>query len=169
MHLEIHRVTTVFLPETHTWVRNKFSDRLNTWYQRCPRTWFWTILQKDLWRDDGMFCGGLDGRQVCPFFQPTHHVGSSLGRLSPQQKTIWFYSISKSTWRTSGLRCYRKKKKRDKFDLHKMSFLWRKTSKLIFWSRKSVCFFSASLPWVLSPVGPPQPPGCQWCSHHVST
>lgn len=102
-------------------------------------------------------CGGGLG----PVWVFLSRGSSGYSRMLPQQRPDGDYRISKSTWRTSGLRCYRGTKQGEHQIRQFPGILWHQTD---------VDFeeFTVLVPWVLSPGGPPRPQGCQWCSPRVS-
>lgn len=102
-------------------------------------------------------CGGGLG----PVWVFLSRGSSGYSRMLPQQRPDGDYRISKSTWRTSGLRCYRGTKQGEQQIRQFPGILWHQTD---------IDFeeFTVLVPWVLSPGGPPRPRVCQWCSPRVS-
>lgn len=105
--------------------------------------------------------GGRLWRRARPCRVFLSRGSSGYSRMLPQQRPDGDYSISKSTWRTSGLRCYRGTKLGEQQIRAFPGRLWHQTD-------IDLEEFTVLVPWVLSPGGPPRPRGCQWCSPRVS-
>ena len=92
-------------------LRNWSSGSTKRAWSRRGRRLHGCGLIKTRWQRRRCVCGGRDGRQIVEAgsalscFPLAGSSGSS--RTFPQHRPDGDYSISKSTWRTSGLRCYR--------------------------------------------------------------